>query len=87
MATTTAGGGYWVAAEDGSVYAFGDAPNLGGAPASALRLAVRGIASTASGKGYWLAAGDGGIFAFGDAPYIGWPGPLVLAQTIRGVSR
>ena len=61
--------------------------NLGGAPASQLRLPVRGIASTASGKGYWLAAGDGGLFAFGDAPYISWPGPLVLSQTIQGVSR
>ncbi|MDQ3944680.1 MAG: DUF3152 domain-containing protein [Actinomycetota bacterium] len=76
IAATPAGGGYWVTAGDGGVFAFGDAPFLG-RPEGPLNQPVVGIAASPSGQGYWLTAADGGVFAFGDAPFLGRPeGPL-----------
>ncbi len=73
---TPTGGGYWVAAADGGVFAFGDAP-FQGRPEGPLNQPVVGMAATPSGQGYWLVAADGGVFAFGDAPFQGRPeGPL-----------
>ncbi|MGH9286513.1 MAG: superoxide dismutase family protein, partial [Acidimicrobiales bacterium] len=64
-------GGYWLAAGDGGVFAFGDAPALGSASGLALNRPVVSIAPTPSGGGYWLATADGGVFTFGDAPFLG----------------
>jgi hypothetical protein len=72
IVATPAGGGYWVAAADGGVFAFGDAP-FRGRPEGPLNQPVVGMAATPSGQGYWLAAADGGVFAFGDAPFRGRP--------------
>ena len=85
MARTATGRGYWLAASDGGVYAFGDAPFLGTAP-GALRQPIVDIAATASGLGYWLAGQDGGIFAFGDAAYAGSLGDLRLNASLVGVA-
>jgi N-acetylmuramoyl-L-alanine amidase len=49
MAATPDGGGYWLAASDGGIFAFGDARFEG----SAGQHGVVGIASTPDGGGYW----------------------------------
>jgi hypothetical protein len=72
MAATPSGRGYWLAAADGGVFSFGDAPFLGRVEGP-LNQPVVGMAATPSGRGYWLAAADGGVFSFGDAPFLGRP--------------
>ncbi|MGH9283755.1 MAG: DUF3152 domain-containing protein, partial [Acidimicrobiales bacterium] len=84
IAATPTGEGYRVAAADGGVFAFGDAPFLGRAEGP-LNQPVVGMAGTPSGQGYWLVAADGGVFAFGDAPFLGRAeGPL--NQPVVGVA-
>ena len=74
MAATPDGGGYWLVASDGGIFAFGDAHFYGSTGALALNKPVVGMAATPDGKGYWLVASDAGIFAFGDATFLGSPG-------------
>jgi len=81
---TTAG--YWEAAADGGVFAFGDARFEGSMGGSPLNQPVVGIAATPDGGGYWLVARDGGIFAFGDARYEGSMGGSPLNQPVVGVA-
>jgi hypothetical protein len=72
MATTPSGKGYWLAASDGGIFAFGDAPfhgSMGGLP---LAKPMVGMALSRLQSGYWLVAQDGGIFSF-DAPFFGSP--------------
>ena len=64
------GGGYRVAASDGTIGGFGTRCGTFGSPA-ALAQPIVGMASTPSGDGYWLVASDGGIFSFGDAAFHG----------------
>ncbi|MHB1508068.1 MAG: putative Ig domain-containing protein [Acidimicrobiales bacterium] len=71
IAATADGGGYWLAAANGSVFAFGDARSFGSMKGRHLTGRVVGIAATADGGGYWLAAANGSVFAFGDATYAG----------------
>jgi hypothetical protein len=71
IASTPSGGGYWLTASDGGIFAFGDARFFGSMGGQPLSKPVVGIASTPSGGGYWLTASDGGIFAFGDARFFG----------------
>jgi hypothetical protein len=54
------------AADEGRVYAFGKATDLG-SPAEALA----GLAVTPSGGGYWTVTPSGAVRAFGDAPDLG----------------
>jgi len=57
MAATRDGGGYWLVGGGGTVYAFGDAPDLGSAPAPAAgspAVIYAAITATPSGRGYWL---------------------------------
>ena len=82
--STTAG--YWLVAADGGVFAFGDAPFLGGLGATRLNSPIVGMASTPSGAGYWLVAADGGVFAFGDAPFLGGMGGTRLVSPIVGMA-
>ncbi len=63
--------GYWMAAADGGVFAFGDAPFYGSLGAIRLASPVVGIATTPAYAGYWMVAKDGGVFAFGDAGFFG----------------
>jgi N-acetylmuramoyl-L-alanine amidase len=83
--TDTANGGYWLAATDGGVFAFG-APFEGSAGALPLRSPVVGIAPTADGRGYRLVAGDGGVFAYGDAAFLGSMGGSHLNRPIVGMA-
>jgi Transglycosylase-like domain len=71
IAATPRGRGYWVAAKDGGVFAFGDAGFWGSAAGRTLAAPIVGIAASPSGKGYWLVGSDGGVFAFGDAAFHG----------------
>lgn len=63
--------GYYLAASDGGVFAFGDARFHGSMVGLKLNKPVVDIERTRSGKGYWLVSGDGGVFAFGDARFYG----------------
>ena len=80
------GPGYWTAASDGGVFAFGDARFHGSAGALRLNQPVVGMAATPSGRGYWLVASDGGIFAFGDAVFRGSTGGTHLNRPIVGMA-
>jgi hypothetical protein len=69
------GGGYFMVASDGGVFAFGDAhfagscPGVGGCAGAAVA-----VLPDASGNGYWLITQTGNVYAFGDASYYGAPG-------------
>ena len=66
--------GYWEAASDGGVFAFGSAAFYGSAGALPLVRPVVGMAATPDRLGYWLVASDGGVFAYGDAGFYGSTG-------------
>jgi N-acetylmuramoyl-L-alanine amidase len=85
-ASDPTGGGYWLTATDGGVFAFGDAGFLGSMGGTALNRPVVGMAATADGRGYWLVASDGGIFAFGDAPFLGSMGGTPLNEPVVGMA-
>jgi hypothetical protein len=63
--------GYWAVANDGGIFAFGNATFHGSTGAVRLNKPIVGMAATPTGQGYWLTASDGGIFAFGDATFHG----------------
>ena len=77
--------GYWLAAKDGGVFAFGDAPFLGGMGGTRLNSPIVGMAPAASGNGYYLVAADGGVFTFGDASFLGSTGGTKLNSPIVGM--
>jgi hypothetical protein len=86
MATTPDGGGYWLVARDGGVFAYGDAGFFGSAGDIHLNQPIVGMATTADGRGYWLVASDGGVFAYGDATYQGSMGGTRLNRPIVGMA-
>jgi len=79
-------GGYWMAAADGGVFAFGDADFHGSMGGVHLNQPVVGMAATPDGGGYWLVAADGGIFAFGDAAFGGSMGGTRLNAPMVGMA-
>jgi hypothetical protein len=76
MVPSSDGGGYFMVASDGGVFAFGDAkfegscPGIGGCSGPAVA-----VMPDASGNGYWLVTATGHVYTFGDASYYGAPGP------------
>jgi len=86
MAATPDGGGYWLVASDGGVFAFGDAAFHGSTGATPLDAPIVGMAATPDGGGYWLVASDGGVFAFGDAAFEGSAAGRPLVQPVIGVA-
>ncbi|MFZ4514949.1 MAG: CAP domain-containing protein [Acidimicrobiia bacterium] len=86
IASTPTGRGYWLAAADGGVFTYGDAPFLGSAGNLSLNQPVVGMAATPSGTGYWLVAADGGIFTYGTAPFRGSTGGVPLSAPIVGMA-
>lgn len=86
IAQTADGGGYWMVASDGGIFAFGDAAFYGSMGGTNLNQPIVGMAATPSGHGYWLVAADGGIFAFGDAGYFGSTGNIHLNKPVVGMA-
>jgi hypothetical protein len=78
--------GYSLVGEDGSLYAFGTAKNLGDMRGKQLNAPIIGVAYTPGGNGYWLVAKDGGIFTFGDADFFGSMGDKKLNSPIIGMA-
>src|SRR5205814_1492792 len=76
IATAAGGHGYWLAAQDGGVFAFGDAEFLGSVSQLGIGTDVAGITPTPSHRGYWLVGTDGGVFSFGDATFTGSEAPF-----------
>jgi hypothetical protein len=76
MVPSTDGGGYFMVAADGGVFAFGDAKfegsclSIGGCSGAAVA-----VMPDASGDGYWLVTSTGRVYAFGDAASYGAPDP------------
>jgi len=82
MVPSANGGGYFMVASDGGVFAFGDArfagscPGIGGCSGSAVA-----VMPDATGNGYWVITNVGSVYSFGDAPYYGAPGPQSVPVT------
>src|SRR2546430_5726529 len=85
MASTPTGHGYWLAGGDGTVFAFGDAADLGNAAAKTDKRVID-IASTSTGKGYYLVTANGQIFAFGDASGYGDASRANLSNRITAIA-
>ncbi len=75
MVPSTDGGGYFMVASDGGVFAFGDAkfsgscPGIGGCQGTAVA-----VMPDATGNGYWVVTAAGRVYPFGDAVDYGQPG-------------
>jgi hypothetical protein len=78
--------GYWLAATDGGLFAYGDAPFYGSMGGQHLDKPVVGIAATPDRGGYWEVASDGGVFAFGDAQFHGSMGGKPLSQPVVAIA-
>jgi hypothetical protein len=76
MVPSNDGGGYFMVASDGGVFAFGDArfegscPGIGGCSGAAVA-----VVPDATGNGYWVVTSTGAVYTFGDAVNDGQPGP------------
>jgi hypothetical protein len=81
-----ANAGYWLVANDGGIFSFGNAKFYGSTGGIHLNQPINGMARTRSGHGYWLVASDGGIFSFGDATFHGSTGAIHLNQPIVGMA-
>jgi hypothetical protein len=86
MDATPDGGGYWLAASDGGIFAFGDASYYGSTGSRHLNAPITGIQASPTGSGYWLVSKDGGIFAFGDAHFYGSTGGRHLSDPTVAIS-
>jgi len=90
IAAAANGGGYWLAASDGGIFSYGNAPFYGSVP-GVLKPGVRlnkpvvSITADPATGGYWLAASDGGVFSF-NAPFYGSTGNLTLNQPVVGIT-
>ena len=75
MVPSSDGGGYFMVASDGGVFAFGDArfegscPGIGGCSGAAVA-----VMPDATGNGYWVVTSTGAVYTFGDASNFGQPG-------------
>ena len=82
MVPSADGGGYFMVASDGGVFAFGDAqfegscPGIGGCAGAAVS-----VMPDATGNGYWVVTATGHVYTFGDANYFGGPGPQGVPVT------
>ena len=84
------GRGYFLVANDGGVFAFGDAkfegscPGIGGCFSSG----IADVMTDASGNGYWVVSYSGDVHAFGDAINDGGPASyLPYATVVRSAVR
>jgi SpoIID/LytB domain protein len=79
-------GGYWINAQDGGVFSFGNAAFHGSTGNITLNKPVVGMAATHDGGGYWEVASDGGVFSFGDAAFHGSTGNITLNKPMVGMA-
>jgi hypothetical protein len=86
MTSTTDGGGYWLVASDGGVFAFGDSAFYGSTGNIHLNSPIVGILSTDDDAGYLMVAADGGVFNFGDAPFLGSLGDQGITGVVGAVA-
>ena len=83
MVPSSDGGGYFMVAADGGVFAFGDArfagscPGIGGCSGAAVA-----VMPDHSGNGYWVVTATGHVYTFGDAPYFGGPGRGTVTSAV-----
>lgn len=85
IVSTASGNGYWLIAEDGGVFTFGDARYFGSMGGRPLNAPVIGAAAHPGGDGYWLVGADGGVFNFGSAKFFGSMSGQPLIAPIRGI--
>ena len=82
MVPSSDGGGYFMVASDGGVFAFGDArfegscPGIGGCSGAAVA-----VVPDATGNGYWVITKTGNVYTFGDAVNHGAPGAQAASMT------
>jgi hypothetical protein len=85
-AAAPADSGYWLAAANGGVYAFGPGTRYhGGASNLSLDEPIVGMAADAATGGYWLVARDGGVLSY-DAPFFGSKGGQPLNAPVVGMA-
>ena len=77
--------GYRLAAADGGLFSFGDAPFAGSAVGAGV-VPVIDAAHHVSGRGYWLARADGRVEAFGSAPPVPAPAAERGAAPVVGIA-
>lgn len=74
--------GYWIADQDGTVTAFGSAPNHGSLSGTLVgQERITEIQSNSDGTGYWLLALGGSVFAVGAATNFGEPQNVNMQNT------
>ena len=71
IAATPSGEGYYIVAQDGGVFTYGDAAFHGSMGGKSMNAPVVGMAVRPQNDGYWLVGADGGVFSFGAAPFKG----------------
>jgi hypothetical protein len=81
------GTGYWLIGQNGSVYPYGAASDLG-SPASlpSLNAPIISISANPTGGGYWAVGGDGGVFAYGTAQFYGSAASLHLNAPVANIA-
>jgi hypothetical protein len=77
------GGGYWLVASDGGIFAF-DVPFFGSMGAVRLNKPISGMVP--GRDGYLMVAEDGGIFSFGDVAFHGSLGANPPASPVVSVA-
>jgi hypothetical protein len=73
IVATKSGKGYWIVAQDGGVFNYGDAGFFNSLPGLKVtpNAPIVGFTPTPTEQGYWLLGADGGVFCFGDALFHG----------------
>ena len=79
MAARPQGDGYWIVAEDGGVFSFGNAA-FHGSGVGLVKTTVVGLLAAASGTGYSMLTRDGG--ATRSAPFYGSGAGAVNGQAV-----
>ena len=86
MAAHPNGKGYWLVADDGGVFTYGQAGYHGSTGNIRLSQPIVAISPSTTGNGYWLVASDGGVFTFGDATYQGSLGGVAQTGSVLSIA-
>jgi hypothetical protein len=81
MAARPQGDGYWIVAEDGGVFSFGNA-GFHGSGVGLVKSTVVGLIAAGGGTGYSMLTRDGGVYTFGSAPFYGSGAGAVNGQAV-----